>query len=1323
MANDNKKTLLLVEDEAIIALAQKMSLEKYGYAVITANSGEKAFDIFKSSNIDLVLMDIDLGRGIDGTETAKMILRECQVPIVFLSSHTEPYIVEKTEKITSYGYIVKNSGITVLDASIKMAFKLFDANRQLLESEIKQKAMIANISDVISVIAKDGTLKYNSPNIEKWFGWHPDKIQGCNGWAVVHPEDLDRIHELFSKITEKDNFTQTSEFRYKCSDGSYKPVEFTAINLADDPVIGGVLVNYHDITERRKAGEALRESEERFRKIFDEGHSGIVIVNKNFNFETVNRAFCTFTGYSSSELATMTFKDITHPDHVKQDSENIIKLMNGEIAFYQTEKRYIRKNGEVLWGDLVVSAIHNNEGEFLYFLSIVEDISERKLAESILKESESLKSELFEKLNTAQKIAQIGSWEWDLKTDKVWWSDESYRIFGVTKGEYTPSFEGNGKFIHPDDIEQYGVQFDNCFKYGTPLDYEFRLLAGDGLMKYCNARGEIVYDNNGNPVRFNGTVHDITMRRLAEDEIKTKKEELEALNEELNATLEEMEASNDELIESNRVLIEMDSKLADAMAVLRNNELHLRTLLRTIPDLVWLKDKDGRYLLCNAVFERFFGAKEQDIAGKTDYDFMSSELAEFFLENDRKAIEGGKPTANEEWVTFADDNHRAMLETIKTPVYDENRNLLGVLGIGRDITDRKRIEEELNYNRNLLKTVFDSASEAIYAKDIKGQYHVVNNACLQLLGFTSSEILGRRDIDILPADLADEFIKTDEAVIKNGQVEEREESGIIQGRMCTFLSHKAPWRDSSGNIIGIIGVSTDITDRKKAETELKEKSEKLESLNEELNATLEELESLNGDLAGNYEELQGKERALLDEKIFTEALFESIPGHLYVYDENLQLIRWNRKHETVTGYSAEELSHMHISRFFEGDDIARVEKTANEVFTTGYGEIEAHIVLKNGGKILVHLSGVRMLLEGKIYLTGVGIDITESKRIENELRESEKKYRILTENIKDVVWILDTKTMYFLYVSPSVRHLRGYTAEEILALPVDAAMAPGASEFLLNLIQRRSDEILSGEKESGEFYINEVEQPCKNGSTVWTEVITSYYINDKTGHVEVRGVTRDITERRKAEERIRTLLAEKELLLKEVHHRIRNFMNTINSLLILQASTLKDPAVIRVLEEAGNRLQCMMLLYDKLYHSADFKKVSVMDYITSLVNEILAGFPDSNLVKTDIKIDDFVLDAKRLQSLGIIINELLTNIMKYAFNSTGGMLISIYLALSGSRVTFIIHDNGIGMPESIDFGNSTGFGLILVDMLAKQLKGAIRLERCEGTRFILEFDI
>src|SRR5664279_6577738 len=131
-------------------------------------------------------------------------------------------------------------------------------------------------------------------------------------------------------------------------------------------------------------------------------------------------------------------------------------------------------------------------------------------------------------------------------------------------------------------------------------------------------------------------------------------------------------------------------------AALHKSEYLLNTVVQSIPEFIWLKDVNGVYLNCNRQFERFFGAREADIIGKTDYDFVDKELADFFRKNDQQAILAGKPSSNEEWITFADDGQKALLETVKTPMYNPAGEIIGVLGIARDITKRNQAEEALH---------------------------------------------------------------------------------------------------------------------------------------------------------------------------------------------------------------------------------------------------------------------------------------------------------------------------------------------------------------------------------------------------------------------------------------------------------------------------------------------------------------------------------------------------------------------------------------------------------------------------------------------------
>jgi two-component sensor histidine kinase len=149
----------------------------------------------------------------------------------------------------------------------------------------------------------------------------------------------------------------------------------------------------------------------------------------------------------------------------------------------------------------------------------------------------------------------------------------------------------------------------------------------------------------------------------------------------------------------------------------------------------------------------------------------------------------------------------------------------------------------------------------------------------------------------------------------------------------------------------------------------------------------------------------------------------------------------------------------------------------------------------------------------------------------------------------------------------------------------------------------------------------------------------------------------------------------------------------------------------------------MMVLYDKLYRSKGFNRMSAMEYLSPLIDEIIGNLPNRGMVKVEKKIEDFILDARVLSPLGILINELLTNAMKSAFIGRENGVISVSAAIQENHVTIVIQDNGIGIPETVDLKDSPGFGLQLVEMLAEQMEGRIRIERRNGTKFILEFEV
>jgi two-component sensor histidine kinase len=211
----------------------------------------------------------------------------------------------------------------------------------------------------------------------------------------------------------------------------------------------------------------------------------------------------------------------------------------------------------------------------------------------------------------------------------------------------------------------------------------------------------------------------------------------------------------------------------------------------------------------------------------------------------------------------------------------------------------------------------------------------------------------------------------------------------------------------------------------------------------------------------------------------------------------------------------------------------------------------------------------------------------------------------------------------------------------------------------------------------------------------------------------------DISARTAAENKIKALLREKELMLKETHHRIKNNMNVILSLLNLQARDQPDDASHYALKDAAGRVQSMMKLYEKLYHAENQLKTPIAGYLSPLVTEIIQLFDTSKQVRAIIDIEDFIADTALLSPLGIIINEMVTNSLKYAFRETADPLIQLRIIREANELIVDYSDNGVGLPGSVELNRSSGFGMQLIGLLVQQIDGNLTIERNGGTKYVL----
>lgn len=478
------KTILLVEDEAIVAMAEKSQLERFGYGVITANSGERAVELAKGNSvIDAILMDIDLGKGMDGTQAAQNILMDRDIPIVFVSSHTEPEVVKKTENITSYGYVVKSSSITVLDASIKMAFKLFDSKKNLIRSQEKQETIMASISDVVGITDMDGIIKYLSPNIERWFGWKPGELIGIDLWTLVHPEDLELSQGKFRDLAEKDNSTKTIEYRNKCRDGSYKWIELTATNLDKDPNIRGIVMNYHDITERKSAEEATRKSENYLRNLFDILPVGISIVDSNDTILDSNKQLEAILGIDKAQIEKKAYRKRKYlrsdeSEMAPDEFPSAIALKSKSVK-KNVEIGIVKEDNAVVWTNVSAAALPFQENACVI---VTTDITRQK-------HKENLYQARGEQFALTLDAVNDGLWNWDVKSGNAYFSTLYYTLLGYEDGEFPATYDSWRSLVHPDDIERVERELSKGVTLSGRFSIDLRMRGKDGAWLWVSTRG------------------------------------------------------------------------------------------------------------------------------------------------------------------------------------------------------------------------------------------------------------------------------------------------------------------------------------------------------------------------------------------------------------------------------------------------------------------------------------------------------------------------------------------------------------------------------------------------------------------------------------------------------------------------------------------------------------------------------------------------------------------------------------------------------------------------------------------------------------------
>jgi PAS domain S-box-containing protein len=811
-------------------------------------------------------------------------------------------------------------------------------------------------------------------------------------------------------------------------------------------------------------------------------------------------------------------------------------------------------------------------------------------------------------LANAEEVARIGSWKWDLETQKVTWSEGMFRLFGVDPEDFDGDLEGIiADRIHPDDVAAVNESNRQVLEHGVPTPLSYRILLPDGMERTVWAQGKLLYDADGRPRSLTGYVQDITQQVRAENKILQLKRLYATLSQvnqvivrvkdrqELFQTICDIAVKYGEISPAWIGLV--DDETGEVCPVAANG-LDIEQWLH--PTMNTRQGLDQNALIIEAIKSAQVVATE-DI--QTDartchlhsqvrlFPFHSLAVVPFRL---RSRIIGVLVMVSEQKGLFKDEEELRLLEEMAVDISFALDNM-------ESENKRCQAEQALQESENRYRDLVETSNDGIFI-NCRGQIAFINRRGMEMLGATGyDQIIGQSPFEIFHPDfhpLVRERIKQ--------MLIDRITVPAVEEKIVTLDGRTVPVEVTASRVMvkGIPSIQVilrDITERKQAEDKLRQSEEKLRTVLEHtpdiiltvdqqlriqfINRTLRELSIAQalGSICLDY--AHSEHRDLLKEKI-QQAFQTGCPDAFEVqgqgtkdttacYSIRLAPIKTDEVIDQVLLIAtditehklAEEALQLANARFQRmlnsniiGIVIARADGRvllANDYYLNLLGvtrqdfldgrvdwrkytppewlpedeeslrKLHERGVCEPHGKEYERADGTRVavLITDAILknqdeeILSLALDITERKKAEEKLRQSEERYRLISENTADVIWVLDPLAGRFKYVSPSVEKLRGYTPAEVMSRPVSDAVTPESLQLIRRLIAQQLPAFMARGSGSASF-TTEVSHPHKDGSIVHTENTVTCLFNQQ-GEVEIIGVSRDITGRRRAEQALR----------------------------------------------------------------------------------------------------------------------------------------------------------------------------------------------------------
>ena len=759
----------------------------------------------------------------------------------------------------------------------------------------------------------------------------------------------------------------------------------------------------------------------------------------------------------------------------------------------------------------------------------------------------------------------------------------------------------------------------------------------------------------------------------------------------------------------------------------RESQQLLQGILDTAPVGIFLKNLQGKYILLNPYWLRTMGLSQEQALGKTDYDLFVPEIASEIAKRDRTVLDAGRAVTSEEVIPNPDKTRTYI--TKRFLLYDVAGNPYAVCGISTDISDRKRMEEELRQSEERFSKAFQTNSAATTITTLpEGRYIDVNDSFLKLLGFKREEVIGKTSVEL-------GLWVADRSQVMSQLMQQLQQHPIYELEI-KYRNKSGEIRDgiTSAVLIDLSGESCmlaqlyDVTDRKRAEAALKYRLDfeaLLTSISTQfINLKVTEVDQGINQALQQIGEFSQVDRICVflisDERFFNTHQWSADGIAPLVYPpEGMELegLSWTvaqlRQLKTIYAPSVADLpeprksiaqsftvqSYIAVPIAYEGCLIGSL--AFNSIRTTKTWSAEDAALLRT--------------------LADIFASALMRKRVEQALCQSEALYRTLSEAVPDLIWSCDNEGRFDFVNSRWVEYT-GLTLEELNAGGSQQVNHPDEYPQL-----RQQWELA---KQNGETFEAEFRYRRRDGIYRWF-LARAVPLKDAEGNiVKWIGTSTDIHDRKQAEEQLEASLQEKEALLKEVHHRVKNNLQVISSLLDLQSQRIREPQILDVFRNSQTRVRSMALIHEKLYQSENLSKVNLADYIESLAMYLIQSYainPDK--ITLQLHLEPVALNLDTAIPCGLILNELVSNALKYAFpENTGGTLwIDLRRLRQGipyeERDTFelIVGNDGLKLPEIPDFSTAKSLGFQLVNILVQQLRGQIEVNQSQNTEFKLRF--